>query len=318
MGCKQLISFNPSNMGKDKGYCLRNVAKGYGIYPSPSPSSSAKNDMERNAAMGTLHRDRNFPKGCAVPVYIDTASPYEHIIVADNGVYWSDGKRLTTLNGLSVIGWGEWCNGYRIVENTVDLTWTKLKSPERYQAALQPTHLWDFNYTNVNDCKSIKEIDKGTEFVAFGKVYNANLGSMYLLNEQDFSNKVTYGYNECDMNRKPNLTWTKLDKQQTYLTALETTHLWDFDYTNVNDCKSIKEYKKGEEINIYGTCYNEQLASVYLLTEQDFNNRVTHGFNECDMEKKPDPTPEDPTVGILQKIIEFIQHIIDLITKKEK
>jgi len=36
------------------------------------------------------------------------------------------------------------------------------------------------------------------------------------------------------------------------------------------------------------------------------------------MEKKPDPTPEDPTVGILQKIIEFIQHIIDLITKKEK
>lgn len=120
MGWKQIKSFDPSKMGTRKGYCLQNVAKGYGIYPSPDPSASAKQDMERNAAKGTLHRDSNFPTQVAVPVYLDTASPYEHIIVADHGVYWSDGKRLSSLSGLTVIGWGEWCNGYQIVESTPD------------------------------------------------------------------------------------------------------------------------------------------------------------------------------------------------------
>lgn len=120
MGFKQKISFDPSKMGTRKGYCLQNVAKGYGIYPSPDPSASAKQDMERNAAKGTLHRDSNFPLNCAVPVYLDTASKWEHIIVADHGVYWSDGKRLTSLAGLTVLGWGEWCNGYQIVVSTPD------------------------------------------------------------------------------------------------------------------------------------------------------------------------------------------------------
>lgn len=120
MGWKQIKSFDPSKMGTRKGYCLQNVAKGFGIYPSPDPSASAKQDMERNAARGTLHRDSNFPTQVAVPVYLDTASPYEHIIVADHGTYWSDGKRLTSLAGLTVIGWGEWCNGYQIVVSTPD------------------------------------------------------------------------------------------------------------------------------------------------------------------------------------------------------
>ena len=120
MGWKQIKSFDPNAMGNRKGYCLQNVAKGFHIYPSPDPSASAKQDCERNAAKGTLHRDSNFPTQVAVPVYIDTASPYEHVIVADHGVYWSDGKRLSSLSGLTVIGWGEWCNGYQIVEKTPD------------------------------------------------------------------------------------------------------------------------------------------------------------------------------------------------------
>jgi peptidoglycan hydrolase-like protein with peptidoglycan-binding domain len=120
MGWKQIKSFDPNAMGNRKGYCLQNVAKGFHIYPSPDPSASAKQDCERNAAKGTLHRDSNFPTQVAVPVYIDTASPYEHVIVADHGVYWSDGKRLSSLSGLTVIGWGEWCNGFQIVESTPD------------------------------------------------------------------------------------------------------------------------------------------------------------------------------------------------------
>lgn len=120
MGYRQLKPFYPNDMGKEKGYCLKNVAKGYHIYPSPSPSSSAKQDMDRNIEKGTLHRDQNFPSNCAVPVYLDTTSQYEHILVCDKGTLWSDGKKLPSLSGYSVYGWGEWCNGYKIVEYEPD------------------------------------------------------------------------------------------------------------------------------------------------------------------------------------------------------
>ena len=120
MGYKQIKSFDPSKMGNRKGYCLQNVAKGFGVYPSPNPSASAKQDMERNRAQGTLHPMSEYPSNCAVPVYLDTASPYEHVIVDDHGTLWSDGKRLTSLAGFNVFGWGEFCNGYRIVERTPD------------------------------------------------------------------------------------------------------------------------------------------------------------------------------------------------------
>ena len=120
MAVKQLKQFSAAKMGTRKRDCLQNVAKGFGIYPSPSPSASAIQDMQRNKAKGTFHANSNFPLDGAVPVYLDTASKWEHIIVADHGVYWSDGKRLTSLAGLKVLGWGEWCNGYRIVEIVPD------------------------------------------------------------------------------------------------------------------------------------------------------------------------------------------------------
>lgn len=122
MAVKQLKQFSAAKMGTRKGYCLQNVAKGFGVYPSPSPSASAIQDMQRNKAKGTFHANSNFPLDGAVPVYLDTASKWEHIIVADHGIYWSDGKRLTSLAGLKVLGWGEWCNGYRIVEIVPDPT----------------------------------------------------------------------------------------------------------------------------------------------------------------------------------------------------
>lgn len=124
---------------------------------------------------------------------------------------------------------------------------------------------------------------------------------------------------------KPDLTWTQLDKPEAWITNLDPTHLWDFNHRTYEACKSVKEYKPGEEMVIFGKVYNAQLKATYLLTEYSFTNKITNGFNENDMVKKvepepePTPTPEpDPTVSILQKIIQFIQHIIDLITGKDK
>ena len=118
MPFEQLKNFYPKDMGTQKGWCLANVAKGFHIYPSPNPSASAKNDMEINRKKGTLHSMSDIPSNCAVPVYIDTASPYEHVEVYDKGVWYSDGKKVSAPNYSNVYGWGEWCNGYQIVKKT--------------------------------------------------------------------------------------------------------------------------------------------------------------------------------------------------------
>jgi len=90
---------------------------------------------------------------------------------------------------------------------------------------------------------------------------------------------------------KPDLTWTKLDKTETWLTNLQPTNLWDFNHTTMNACKSVKQYNKGESIDIYGKVYNKQLGATYLLTEYSYTKGIANGFNEWDMVKKPEPTP---------------------------
>ena len=114
MGYRQLKPFYPKDMGKKKGWCLENVAKGYHIYGVPSAQPSAKADMEFNRARGTLHPLNTIPNNVAVPVYLDTASKYEHIEVCDCGKYWSDGYVVGKPS--NTFGWGEYCNGVRIVE----------------------------------------------------------------------------------------------------------------------------------------------------------------------------------------------------------
>lgn len=111
---EQIKNFYPKDMGTKKGWCLQNVAKGYHIYPSGSPSASAKADMQRNISNGTYHSGTgDIPTNCAVPVYIRTSNPNGHIEVCDRGVYYSDGK---VVKNQDVLGWGEWCNGYQIVK----------------------------------------------------------------------------------------------------------------------------------------------------------------------------------------------------------
>lgn len=114
MSYRQLKPFYPKDMGTKKGWCLENVARGYHIYGVPSGLPSAKADMEFNKARGTLHPLNTIPNNVAVPVYLDTASKYEHIEVCDKGTYWSDGFIVSQPN--NSFGWGEYCNGVRIVE----------------------------------------------------------------------------------------------------------------------------------------------------------------------------------------------------------
>lgn len=114
MGFKQIRNFNPRAMGTRQGYCLQNVRLGFGIKSGTYPS--AKADMAAQKKNGTFHAG-NPPASIAVPVYCDTASKFEHVVVSDHGAVYSDGKRIQNgLKAYKVFGWGECCDGKRVVE----------------------------------------------------------------------------------------------------------------------------------------------------------------------------------------------------------
>ena len=114
MSWQQVLPFNVNKMGREPGWCLLNARLGFGITRGTYPS--AKEDMESQREHKTLHPFYTIPKNCAVPVYIDEVSQNEHIEVCDHGVWYSDGRKVNAPNAISVFGWGEFCDGKRVVK----------------------------------------------------------------------------------------------------------------------------------------------------------------------------------------------------------
>lgn len=111
MAWQQVLNFNINKMGTQKGWCLKNARLGFGI--TKGTYASAKADMLAQKAKGTLH-PLPAPTNVSVPVYVDSISVYEHIMVCDHGTYYSDGKKVAQPS--HVFGWGELCDGVRVVK----------------------------------------------------------------------------------------------------------------------------------------------------------------------------------------------------------
>ena len=111
MSWVQVLPFNLNKMGTKKGYCLQNDRLAFGI--TKGTFASAKADMESQKKNGTLHYD-NPPSNVAVPVYVDSTSIYEHVVICDHGTYYSDGKKVS--KPAKIFGWGELCDGVRVVK----------------------------------------------------------------------------------------------------------------------------------------------------------------------------------------------------------
>ena len=115
MSWQQVKAFDAKKMGTKKGWCLMNCRLGFGIPTGHYPS--AKADMQAQRANGTFHNGSNVPTNVAVPVYVDTSSPYEHVMVLDHGRLYSDGRVVAGgLSGFKVFGWGECCDSVRVVK----------------------------------------------------------------------------------------------------------------------------------------------------------------------------------------------------------
>lgn len=114
---KQIVPFDLAKMGTTPNWCEKNVREGYGL---PARLPNAKADMEYNRDNGLLHPMDTLPAEGAVPVFVDTASPDEHIEVAINGVFYSDGKKVANPDAQKFFGWGESCATFRVVEIVPD------------------------------------------------------------------------------------------------------------------------------------------------------------------------------------------------------
>lgn len=160
MAWQQEKAFNLSKMGTRAGYCLQNVRLAFGV---PSKYVDAKAAMLANRNAGTLHNMNTLPKNVAVPVFVDTSSSYEHVEVADHGVFYSDGKRLSNPMNQKFFGWGETLNGVRIVKWVADPKPAPAPSTEIKVGDKVTLKSWvDYNGTplrKTRDFYFVKQID---------------------------------------------------------------------------------------------------------------------------------------------------------------
>jgi len=160
MGWKQVKAFDLSKMGTRPNYCLQNVRLAFGVQPKYADAKSAM-IASRNA--GTLHDISTLPKNVAVPVFVDTSSPYEHVEVSDHGTFYSDGKKLSNPMSQKFFGWSETLNDERIVEYVPDPVPTPTPEPEfKVGDKVVPTKLVDYDGTPVvqyDDYYTISQIN---------------------------------------------------------------------------------------------------------------------------------------------------------------
>ena len=127
MAWKQIVGFDLSKMGTTPGLCLQNVRLGYGV---PPKYASARDAMNASKAAGTFHDGLDIPTDVAVPIFAETGSPYAHVMVDYYGDVYSDGKHLSSLKGMTVVGWSETLNDVRIVERVAEPAPAPAPAPE--------------------------------------------------------------------------------------------------------------------------------------------------------------------------------------------
>lgn len=111
MAYEQVKTFYPNEMGSAKGWCLKNCRLGFRIYAGHY--ASAKAAMNAGKKNGTFHAGTP-PSNISAPVYLDTTSQYEHVVVCNKGVWYSDKKKINKPK--NVFGWDEVMDGVRVVK----------------------------------------------------------------------------------------------------------------------------------------------------------------------------------------------------------
>lgn len=114
---EQTVEANPAKMGTQKGWCLQNTRLAFGF--KVGKYASARADAQAQIKNGTMHPIDTLPTNVSVPVYIKiSGSKYDHVVLSYHGVIYSDGKKINLNTYKNFYGWGECCDGQRVVKVT--------------------------------------------------------------------------------------------------------------------------------------------------------------------------------------------------------
>lgn len=113
MSYKQVLPFQISMMGTRADWCLQNCRLGFNI--QRGTFASAAEDRRWQESKGYLHPISELPTDISVPVYTVGNNANEHVVVYDRGAWYSDGNRINRPTW-QMFGWGEFCDGVRVVE----------------------------------------------------------------------------------------------------------------------------------------------------------------------------------------------------------
>lgn len=100
------------------------------------------------------------------------------------------------------------------------------------------------------------------------------------------------------------LTWTKYPSIKDMVFKNQPTKLWNFNQTAWSGFgDGVKDFNRGDRVNIYGEVRNNTIKATYLLTEYSFVNKITNGFNANDLEPYVAPAPQKPEWELNRKDI---------------
>ena len=92
--------------------------------------------------------------------------------------------------------------------------------------------------------------------------------------------------------QKAELKWNKLGKVTVYQMTRDG-YLYEFNHTHATNVKKVKDFHKGDLVEIYGKCENKTIGKTYLITEYSYTRKIANGFREEDMAKYEPQQPVD-------------------------
>jgi len=175
-----------------------------------------------------------------------------------------------------------------------NIVWEKLSKPVEYVANKQPTKLWNFNQTAWGGFgNGVKDFNKGDRITIFGKATNKTLGSVYLVTEYSFNNKITNGFNQTDLTQyvAPQPPVPVTPEWQRNLVDITPVKLMvlpaQTPIVNLNDLSVIKQLGQGTWIDF--TKKTTVNGVVYLISSYSAENAMPNGIKQADVGVPAEP-----------------------------
>ena len=177
-----------------------------------------------------------------------------------------------------------------------DLVWEKFSKPVTYVFNKQ-TNLWNFNATSHAGMTSVKTFAKDDRVDIYGKVTNKSVGSTYLLTEYSYTQKITNGFNQADLDvyvaltpvpTKPEWERNLKDIAPVKLQVLTT----QTPIVNLLDGSTVKQLGGGTWVDFVKTT---TVGGVeYLISSWSAERAVANGIKRADVGVPEAPGNEKP------------------------